>query len=63
VGWARRRAPRRPAPANDGSDPEDWLEIDLRDLRERGKRCGLADFLAEVEREVVPLLAGAAERR
>jgi hypothetical protein len=39
-------------------DDDGWLEIDLHELRERGKSCGLADFLAEVEAVVVPLLAG-----
>jgi hypothetical protein len=35
---------------------DDWLEVDLDTLRERGKTVGLAAFLDEVEAVVVPLL-------
>jgi hypothetical protein len=46
--------------ADDGGG--DWLEIDLEVLRDRGRTCGLTDFLREVEAVVVPLLAGGAEK-
>jgi hypothetical protein len=36
----------------------DWIEIDLRDLREHGRSCGLADFLDQVQDVVVPLMTG-----
>jgi hypothetical protein len=39
----------------------DWLEVDLEVLRDRGRSCGLTDFLREVEAVVVPLLAGGPE--
>jgi hypothetical protein len=37
---------------------EGWLETELGFLRERGKNCGLADFLRDVETTVVSLLGG-----
>jgi hypothetical protein len=37
-------------------DAEDWLELQLDVLRDRGRSCGLTDFLEEVERIVVPLV-------
>lgn len=48
--------------AGDADWLERWVEVDLDALRERGKNCGLADFLDEVRRVVVPLLDGSTAR-
>ena len=46
----------RPRCAVERWNADDWLEVDLDTLRERGKTVGLAAFLDEVEAVVVPLL-------
>lgn len=44
--------------ADEARGGEDWLEIDLDVLRQRGRSCGLADFLSDVETIVVTFMAG-----
>ncbi len=41
----------------DAAREDDWLEADLAMLRERGKTCGLADFLGDLDAAVRSLLA------
>ena len=57
-----KRSPKRVLAALTGGDHDRerrcWRETPLGTLRDRGKHNGLADYLEEVERRLVPLISG-----